>query len=250
MTQIQIPQTIEEARANLNGLGALLTAKQWERAAIVYAFTADDVKANQYARSTSTTGMTPREFAKLGIVGLQSDASVRDYRKAWQSAMEDGAAEAKPGEAVELPSLPWKDHFGESTREVQQRVARSYVLDPEKLTDLLRDQTVREVMVQVIADDPQAVSEIMRLVRAAVGQAVREVATPRARDYDALIVQALDALMASLQAEKRGDWSPSPISAALLHFIARLLTERSEPAESSTSLFDEIHAYLKTEAVR
>lgn len=34
-----IPETIEQATESLTGLERLLTAKQWERAAIVYAFT-------------------------------------------------------------------------------------------------------------------------------------------------------------------------------------------------------------------
>ena len=41
MVQVHIPATIEEAKANLDGLGKLLTAKEWERAAIVYAFSAN-----------------------------------------------------------------------------------------------------------------------------------------------------------------------------------------------------------------
>lgn len=77
---VHIPDSIEKAVAALDGLEKLLTAKQWERAAIVYAFTEDDVKMNQYARTKSGTGMSPREFANLDIIGLKSHNTVRNYR--------------------------------------------------------------------------------------------------------------------------------------------------------------------------
>lgn len=108
---IRIPASIDEAVSSLNGVAALLTAKQWERAAIVYAFTTDEI--NGGPRTGRNSGqLSLREFATLGITGLRSREQVRAYRDAWQSAIDAGPAEeAVPGQEVELPSLPWDDHF-------------------------------------------------------------------------------------------------------------------------------------------
>lgn len=93
--KITIPASLDEAKASLNGIGALLTAKEWERAAIVYAFTRDGTDSDKNPRrSRSTTSLLPREFAALGIMGLGSDTTVRQYRKAWQTAIDDGQAKA------------------------------------------------------------------------------------------------------------------------------------------------------------
>ncbi|MBA2633833.1 MAG: hypothetical protein H0U86_12690, partial [Chloroflexi bacterium] len=61
---IQIPASLDEAVSNLNGLAALLTAKQWERAAIVFAFTTDE--ANGRGNRGTSTALSARAFAELG----------------------------------------------------------------------------------------------------------------------------------------------------------------------------------------
>lgn len=81
-TTVAIPATIEEAVGALTGIDALLTAKGWERAAIVYAFT-----ANQQGSQTDSRKVVNRlgvkEFADLGIAGLTTQDTVRLYRTAW-----------------------------------------------------------------------------------------------------------------------------------------------------------------------
>jgi hypothetical protein len=98
--KINIPGTIDEAVASLAGIGALLTAKEWERAAIVAAFVSlSEFGSNQHTDEGAETGtLSPVEFAALGIVGLKSKGTVRAYAQAWQEAINQGkAVAAEPG---------------------------------------------------------------------------------------------------------------------------------------------------------
>lgn len=107
MPTVTIPATIEDAVSALGGLGALLTAKEWERAAIVWAFTKPEGERHNSLQSTSAL-KTAKEFAALGITGLKSDTSVCTYRKVWQDAIDSGdARSARPGRPVKLPGLDW-----------------------------------------------------------------------------------------------------------------------------------------------
>ncbi len=110
MTRVRItlPSSIEEAQDQLAGIEGLLTAKNWERAAIVAAFVQLDMTNVDLAARTSNKIKSPSEFASLGIVGLKSKDTVRLYVEAWQFAVEDGAAKpVKPGRVTILPDLPW-----------------------------------------------------------------------------------------------------------------------------------------------
>lgn len=123
----RIPATIKDAVNQLNGLGDLLTAKEWERAAIVYAFTRDGTGRDNAIRSETTTdGYTARQFADLGITGLKSDATVRIYRKAWQAAIDaDKAKPVSPGDEVSEPDMSWPP-TDPRTGNFQKRVATQY----------------------------------------------------------------------------------------------------------------------------
>lgn len=72
-------QSSGEAVLDLKGLGELVTASEWKRAAIVWAFTADGRKSKDVYSVT--------DFAGLGISGLSSKPSVIKYRKAWAKAI-------------------------------------------------------------------------------------------------------------------------------------------------------------------
>ena len=102
-------EAIDGAVANLNGIGALLTAKGWERAAVVYAFTHEGV-GNRFgaADDFSPAGtLTISDFKDLNINGLGSRNTIRRYRTIWA---EHGATDITPGAVVELltaaPSVP------------------------------------------------------------------------------------------------------------------------------------------------
>ena len=118
--QVTIPASVEAARAELSAVAALALAKDWERAAIVYAFTEPqqgkrtDVQGTldeELAAATSDSPVTRfsiSEFAALGIPGLSSHVTVAKYRRAWQVAMEEGrAAEPVQGRPVDLPDMEW-----------------------------------------------------------------------------------------------------------------------------------------------
>jgi hypothetical protein len=103
--RVAIPATIEEATEALTGLDALLTAKGWERAAIVFAFTKTPGRGSRSSEERRSTFFTMAEFADLGIVGLKSDRTVRQYHEAWADSK--GRQSLKPGEEAVLPSGPF-----------------------------------------------------------------------------------------------------------------------------------------------
>lgn len=87
----------------LQGMARLLTATDWERAAIVAAF----VEVGEHGgdrTSKRTSALAPKEFAALGIAGLRSDNTVRRYADAWRST---GLPRPTPGEPVTLPTDPF-----------------------------------------------------------------------------------------------------------------------------------------------
>jgi hypothetical protein len=155
MTTIHIPASIDDAVSNLNGLGALLTAKEWERAAIVYAFTQPS-EGGHPVKNLTGSSLSIAAFASLGITGLGSRPAVTAYRNAWLSAMQDGAPDVKPGSDIELPSLPWKSVFGESTPDVQERVARKFIENnPDAIDQMVaKDPAIAKVISKQVLDNP------------------------------------------------------------------------------------------------
>ena len=100
--KVTIPASVEEATEQLNGIHSLLTAREWERAAIVAAF----AKEGQAGRPTKSASagrlLTPVQFAALGIHGLRSKDTVRRYVRAWAST---GLPRPVSGEDVDLPTI-------------------------------------------------------------------------------------------------------------------------------------------------
>lgn len=153
---VTIPATIEEAQESLGSLGALLRAKEWERAAIVYAFTEPDPGAKRAQTSGGNppeVGLSITDFAALGIAGLTTRETVREYRKAWQIAIDDGQAVAVgPGDDVELPTRKWPpiDHKrGPHTAEVVD-----VLTDPEKLARIASTPEQADAIAEAIVESP------------------------------------------------------------------------------------------------
>lgn len=120
MSKIDIP-TPDELRGSLKGLDRLATATQWERAAIVFAYTRGDDKggrptANPLTSEQVSDRLTITAFAAEGYHGLGSRNTIAAYRTNWEAAMESGDAVAtEPGMTrVELPDLPWPAPGGPS----------------------------------------------------------------------------------------------------------------------------------------
>lgn len=103
MTTITTPASLEEAKRQLGGLGELITAKKWERAAIVATFVRLAEREGRPSSGTATSGsLTPAEFAAFGINGLRSRMSVTKYVQAWLDT-HDGTY-PKAGRRVVLPA--------------------------------------------------------------------------------------------------------------------------------------------------
>lgn len=107
MTTFKVP-TADELRAQLVGLGRLLTARKWERAAIVFAFTeVGEVGVGRW-RKPEPPKMYIREFAAQGFSGLTTNKAVSRYRDAWVGAVSKGwTTLAEPGRSVQIPEHPF-----------------------------------------------------------------------------------------------------------------------------------------------
>jgi hypothetical protein len=106
MTKIRINS------GHLGGIERLLTAKEWERAAIVWAFTTNDDVGGRPRKGHETSTRFPvsiSQFARLGLAGLTKPETIRRYRNAWQDAIDRGKAQpVRPGDDnIEIPDLPW-----------------------------------------------------------------------------------------------------------------------------------------------
>jgi len=163
---VVIPKSIDQAIPHLGGIDKLVTAKQWERAAIVFAFTY--IGADRYGLDGH---YTIAGFAKLGIAGITAPETVRRYRRAWE--LGGGDQKILPGSSVNLPKLafpsyeeclrggrpdarpngkkPWRERIVNQAQIAYQRASK----DP---------LTTREV---------EALEEAARLFSAAVAAVIR-----------------------------------------------------------------------------
>jgi hypothetical protein len=245
--KVHIPASIEEAKTSLDGLGQLLTAKQWERAAIVWAFTELGTGGPRTARNT--VRLSIREFAELGIGGLRTQDQVSQYRKAWQAAIDDGQAQpVEPGDEIELPTIPWKDVFGEPTKEVQARVFRSVLENnPKAISEAVyhRPDLMNTVADQV-ADHPGLRTIVAARTLENRRPDVREVTpyTPSPPDYRANLIRALGYIQGIVYAIQKGQWVPSGTEALALHAISLLINEAIPEREPDPHLFAQIDSFL------
>lgn len=167
MTSYNVPPTLAAAKKELGTLGSLLTATQWERAAVVYAFTRDGRVAD-FGNSKLST----RDFAALGLQGLKKIETVSFYRKQWERAMKHGAPAAEAGKRVRLPELEWREPLDPDYAEAAALSGRdrSYVekdeaaiarsldrkdLDAEVLAQNLNDRDAEAVVARILEDRPK-----------------------------------------------------------------------------------------------
>ncbi len=141
---MNIPKTIKSAEAKLTKLDGIVSASQWERAAIVYAFTEEGEVGGDpttAAKVRSDLGvMSFREFAALGIVGLKSKNTVLKYHEAWQSAIDDGEAlPIAPGDAFNEPELDFPPAV---------RTSRQAGASVPRTSDALKDDNFIEEVVE------------------------------------------------------------------------------------------------------
>lgn len=180
--RIVIPETIDEAGATLNGIDRLLTARKWERSAIVYAFTRDGLGEGRNTQkvSESTNLLTPNQFAALKLSGLSSDKTVRNYRDAWKRAIQDGyATHVEPGDAVELPDAeehpfpPTGGNSLDSPRDRDQEAVTRFLESPattgerkaEVVANALQDDYVAQEVAKRIGADEELSARLERARR-------------------------------------------------------------------------------------
>lgn len=241
--KLKIPATIEQATQELNGLGALLTAKNWARAAIVYAFT--EPQQNQHAvRKSVQLGI--REFARLGITGLTVAEDVGYYRNAWQTAVDDGQAQpVEPGQSVVLPDRAWPPSpRARDTKDVVRSAIRNH---PEKIAEVLAEAAMADPVAELLADEPgftfgALLNEKRRTRNETVREALPE--TPRDIDYSTDLRAGVNRLMPVLHAMRDGKWHPDVMEQTLITFLAQLFAEIADGNASTTNVFTEIDAYL------
>jgi hypothetical protein len=102
VTTVELPATVDQAVADLGGLGALLRAKEWHRAAIVAAFVRLDHGHGK--RAETGTFHSATSFAALGITGLRKVHTVAEYVQRWLAEAGDYP---EPGATVVLPEADW-----------------------------------------------------------------------------------------------------------------------------------------------
>lgn len=81
----------------------MITASEWQRAALVWAFTEEGKPGPK--KDLPTNGhLSVSSFAALEINGLTKRDTVAKYRKAWKLAIDNGfATDVKPGDLIDLP---------------------------------------------------------------------------------------------------------------------------------------------------
>ncbi len=247
MSAIRLPKTIDQAVERLTGIESLLTATDWERAAIVFVFT--DI-SNSRAHLHASSSMSVTEFARLGIAGLKSKDTVRRYHEAW---VKYGDTSIQPGDQVELPT----DTFPESPdSNYGKRVspAKAHKLVSEWSTpaveaaadeisnrlDELSDETVEQLAQNVHAEQTN------RHPREAEPSSPE----PLRPDYNKMTRDAVYNVFVALIAENENSWTPDDKAEAYLGLLLRRLSDRQTPSESIDSLIAEIEDLLQHEAAK
>lgn len=157
MDKIQIPKSLDDAILSLTGIQSLLVAKDWERAAIVYAFTHNDGRGQPKKSRKVLNTLTITGFADLGIAGLTTQDTVRKYRSIWA---EYGNPEIQPGDEVALPNKPFpptdyrtgnfddriQTQVNNAKPGVKRQIFTSLAADPDVVDDLpTRTEATRQV---------------------------------------------------------------------------------------------------------
>lgn len=158
---VRIPSTIEEALTSLDGIGQLLTAKGWERAAIVYALTSNQGagRPSKEMVESSTNTLPIKVFAKKGITGLTTYDTIAALRKAWEEA--GGDTDISLGDEVTLPTVGFKDVYVPNSGRTNQAeaVAEDYIAkNPKVVAKAVRSS---QAAADAIANDRKAAGAVV-----------------------------------------------------------------------------------------
>ncbi len=252
MSAIRLPKTIDQAVERLTGVESLLTATEWERAAIVYTFTEirPQGERTDLASSSKVRIESVSAFAARGIAGLKSKDTVRRYHEAWA---EYGDINIQPGSQVDLPTATFPaspdSNYGKrvSPAKAHKLVSEWSAPAVEAATDEisnrldeLSDETVEQLAQNVHAEQTK------RHPR----EAQPPLPEPLRPDYNKMTRDAVYNVFVALIAENENSWTPDDKAEAYLGLLLRRLSDRQTPSESIDSLIAEIEDHLQTEAAK
>lgn len=101
-SNVRVPNSLDAAVEQLGSIGRVVTARNWERAAILATYVMPDAGSGGRAEARSSAHLvSAREFARKGIHGLRSENTVLRYVNAWLSER----PRPEPGETVDLDGL-------------------------------------------------------------------------------------------------------------------------------------------------
>jgi hypothetical protein len=185
-SHVTLPASLDAAVGKLNGINSLLRAREWERAAIVYAFTK---KVGGGARTGRETGqLSLREFADLGIAGLTNRESVARYHDAWQDAIDKGEAQpVTPGQKIKLPDAEWPpdskiSEFAPERRAAAEEAARKQGVGVNKVADVLNNPAAVAAAIQADATFADKVVNKGADVESRLSASIQRKRTKRDRD--------------------------------------------------------------------
>ena len=170
MNTVHIPASITEATDHLNGIESLMTAKGWERSAVVAAFVRLHDGPGQPSIRTSTNTLSTVQFAALGIAGLQSDRTVRIYVKAWLDS-HDGIY-PEPGADVIVPTEKWPPTRPDSAG---SRIPTETAAAIIKIVERDGSDAVADAIAEAA---PRVATEVHDIVEHATARAAREQTDP------------------------------------------------------------------------
>lgn len=249
--KITIPATIEDATSALNGVEALLTAKEWERAAIIAAFVELPGSGSHNKMKGNSAFLTPNEFAALGIAGLKSHHTVRGYVERW--VQEAGRPRPVPGESIDLDGLPeWrKPDPGTRYTPGKDEAVRRIREQPRTVANALSDpEFVDKILGLMSPEDVSSLAGALIKHGESEDDSTPRRRDPKPRDYGRLVESAINNLGIALIAAKSGRWEPTPVEEMLLYFATRMLGERVAPQDDElvvpaklAATLDEIERY-------
>jgi hypothetical protein len=234
-SKVLIPRDIAGVEKSLGALGKLISAQEWERAAIVAAF----VMVTPNGKGLDGH-MSAQDFAALGIVGLTTDKTVRHYFEAWTKNV--GRERPVPGETVDLTGLP--------TFQANETVGAPGGMTPERRDALMKAGQDAGMKAGSKVVDIAANPKSMRLAIINDDKTAEEARLAlQARDIGARTGIDMGKAMTANPAE--GPWSPMWVTTErrvmdAISALSRHASEHPDEAQQVVDTLDAITDYIAT----
>src|SRR5262245_60167368 len=150
--KVKLPASVEAAVEELNGIGELLRAREWHKAAIVASFVEVHTSRGRPANTrTGNNRMSTVDFAALEINGLIKPTTIQLYVQRWLDANDGRYPE--PGSRVELPEADWPPSRGGTDGYERDEGAR-------RTLDRLIEKHGPDVIAKVVANRPDVAEAV------------------------------------------------------------------------------------------